>query len=349
MEKIVKKILVGIIVFSIVFFKTNIRVNAEQTYSYDGCAGDEITVSFSSKIKQNLNVVCEENGNVGKLVSTSSVIFGAYASYSYGYKFEFSNAGTYTISAKDAGGNLLKVIKVKIASNHNYDLGKVKRKPACTEEGETEYTCLNCGKVKLEKVKELGHEYQIIGNKEATCETDGYTKYGCIRCKDNYIDTHKAVGHEYENPIIVNATCENDGKKEFVCRKCQHSYYETLPKLGHTYGEWVADKEATIFADGKDKRICDNCHHIEYRSVKKLLSSVRLTKQKINLRIGKKYNLKIAEKSKGDVILSWKSSKTSVVKVGKKSGKLSALKKGKAIVTLVMKSGCSAKCVVRVK
>ena len=68
----------------------------------------------------------------------------------------------------------------------------------------------------------------------------------------------------------------------------------------------------------------------------------------MKLKKGKKKTLKIKSMTKGDQILKWTTSKKKVATVSKK-GEVKAKKKGKCVITVIMKSGAKAKCTITVK
>lgn len=77
--------------------------------------------------------------------------------------------------------------------------------------------------------------------------------------------------------------------------------------------------------------------------------SVKLNKKSIKLKVKEKSNeLKVKSKIKTDCIRKWKSSDPKVVSVNK-NGILTAKKKGTAKITVVMKSGATASCKVKVQ
>lgn len=57
----------------------------------------------------------------------------------------------------------------------------------------------------------------------------------------------------------------------------------------------------------------------------------------------------MASKDKKDKVVYWSSSNRKAVQVDKKSGKITAKKAGKAYVTVTMKSGASARCLIKVQ
>ena len=83
-------------------------------------------------------------------------------------------------------------------------------------------------------------------------------------------------------------------------------------------------------------------------TVKKLTPTIKLSAAKKTLKKGKTYTLKVTGLAKGDFIKSFKSSKPGVAKVSAK-GKITAKKKGKAVITVTLKSGKTAKCTITVK
>ena len=160
-----------------------------------------------------------------------------------------------------------------------------------------------------------------------------------------------AENHSWDSgKIAENQTCVKNGKKTYTCSNCRHTYTKAIPATGHKPSKWKISKKATIFKSGKEITTCTICSKIlNQRTIKKLKSSVKLSKNKLTLKKGKTYKLKIKKQTKGDKISSWTSSKKKNVTVNKKTGKIKALRKGKAKITLKMKSGCKASCTVTVK
>lgn len=78
----------------------------------------------------------------------------------------------------------------------------------------------------------------------------------------------------------------------------------------------------------------------------KLTAKVKLKKKRIVLSCGEKTNIGIKNKNIADKVGVWKVSNAKIVKVNKKTGRITAKRKGSTIVTLVMKSGCRARCKV---
>lgn len=119
---------------------------------------------------------------------------------------------------------------------------------------------------------------------------------------------------------------------------------------GHINSQWVTTKKATIFKKGKAMRICSSCGKVTYKELAKLKAPGKLNKKKITLKPGKKYKkLKVKNLAKGDKVKSYKSSNKKIAKVSKKGVVTAGKKKGKATITVTLKSGKKLKLKVTVK
>lgn len=131
-----------------------------------------------------------------------------------------------------------------------------------------------------------------------------------------------------------------------ICKGCK----AVLKKAsGHKPGSWKVVKKATGTAQGQEVRTCTSCKKVlDTRTIPKL--TVSLNEKQLPLQVKKTTTaLKIAKRASGDSIKEWKSSNPKIVTVHKTSGKLTAKKTGRATVTLVMRSGATASCVVVVQ
>lgn len=156
--------------------------------------------------------------------------------------------------------------------------------------------------------------------------------------------------HYFETVITREATCIREGERSLVCKKCKYSMVCERLEGYHVESSWTVTKKPTIFKEGKEAIFCKTCRKtIRQRRLSKLKSSVKISKKKLKLKAGKKYWLKIKKKSDGDMVKRWTSNNKKVVRIEDRTGKIKALKKGKAKITLTMKSGCTATCEVTVK
>lgn len=119
-------------------------------------------------------------------------------------------------------------------------------------------------------------------------------------------------------------------------------------KVNHIPGSWKVVKAATGTSEGKKEQKCSGCGKtLGSRSIPK--TYVKLNVSAIPLQYKKSTTaLKISSCTPGDRVKSWKSSNSGVVAVDSK-GKLTARKMGRAVITVTMNSGASAKCEVTVQ
>lgn len=213
------------------------------------------------------------------------------------------------------------------------------------------------------KVEKIGESSVSIGGFSSTSlsyaltfDKAGSHKVSAYNYQGQIADTvifDIAENHTYNDGIVSKeATCDEDGEKTFTCNNCKNTYTEIIEKTGHSFSEWEISEEATALEDGAETRMCYNCKKEETRLIDKLVAFVNLEKKKLNLKVGKTYNLKISDNAYGDYAKNWKSSNKKIVKVNnknKESCTIKAVKKGKCKVVVMMESGCKAICVVNVK
>ncbi len=129
----------------------------------------------------------------------------------------------------------------------------------CIQNGQTTYTCLDCGYSYLDNIIEpIGHHFtnKTISPK---CTNDGYTEYSCT-CGYTYIsDIISAVGHDYSDKIIA-PTCTDAGYKVHTCKKCDYSYISNhTDPMGHKLSESVTPPTCT--EEGYTLYQCDKCDY----------------------------------------------------------------------------------------
>ena len=112
-------------------------------------------------------------------------------------------------------------------------------------------------------------------------------------------------------------------------------------------------KAATALKAGSYQQVvyCKQCGKEISRktvTIAKLKPTIKLSATKKTLKKGKTYTLKVTGLAKGDAVKSFKTSKKSVATVTSK-GKIKAKKKGKAVITVTLKSGKKATCRITVK
>lgn len=124
-----------------------------------------------------------------------------------------------------------------------------------------------------------------------------------------------------------------------------------VQKEAHAWDSvWVVTTKPTCTEKGKKTRTCTKCGKTESIAIAKLKPIIALSATKLPLQLKKSTTvLKVTKMQTGDKVASFTSSNSKIVTVHKTSGKLTAKKVGKAIITVKLKSGKSAKCVVTVQ
>lgn len=329
------------------------QVYASESSVIKGCSGEpvEITIKSASSDINNkeFRFECSDNcGVITQHVGGGLQITPGFIGYTRTYKLKFYSAGTHNVSVYVDGvldENLNTI--VIISEEHLYGDPEIKE-PTCTTSGFKKYVCSICGHFYEVYSVPLEHNYVETIEKKQTCTESGQVSYVCSYCEHSYSRELKAEGHSYEKLSEFLPTCTKPGEKILVCSKCHDTYKQSWPAKGHSFSKWSIIKESTIFNNGSKTRICSVCNQKDIKITRKLKANVSLSKTTLNLKPGKVYKLKIKNKTRGDKIKKWSSSKSKVVFINNKNGKIKALRNGMAVITLKMKSGCTAKCTVYV-
>ena len=243
------------------------------------------------------------------------------------------------------------------ALNHSWNEGTITKAATCTVSGEKTYTCAKCSKTRTEEIAKIDHTIVVDQAIEPTCTQSGKTEGSHCSVCGAVIKAQEvipATGHKYEVVIDKSATCNNNGSKYEECTICHDKKTAvSIPATGqHTYGAWKNVKAATACVNGKREHRCTVCGVTESQSIPKLKATVKLSSTKKTVKRNKSYTLKITRLAKGDAVKSIKSSKKSVATVKKvktNQYKITGKKKGKATITVVLKSGKKATCKITVK
>ena len=170
-------------------------------------------------------------------------------------------------------------------------------------------------------------------------------------------NTRTAAPGKYQL-YIVNAPCNASGTlingwAEF---DCPYILTDFTLKSGttahqHKYGAWKTVKAATVFTAGKRERTCTTCGQKQSQTIAKLKPTIKLSATQKTIVKGKTYTLSITNLAKGDAVKSVTSSTAvaAVKKVKTNQYRITAKKKGTAVVTVVLKSGKKATCKITVK
>ncbi len=149
-----------------------------------------------------------------------------------------------------------------------------------------------------------------------------------------------SLGHSFTEgwKQTVAPTCTKEGKMRRTCSVCGAAEEKSVPMTSHCTTQKLAN--------GKKQVICTVCKQV----LSEQWVKVKLNVATLPLQVKKSTKvLKVASRDKEDKVAYWSSSNQKVVRVDKKSGKITAKKVGRAYVTVTMKSGASARCLIKVQ
>ena len=127
----------------------------------------------------------------------------------------------------------------------------------------------------------------------------------------------------------------------------EHSYVMNEASK-YTYEDLGIEKYE--FLATLDSRTCSVCGKLQTKETAKLKPTGKLNKTKVTLRFRRKYNrIRVSNLSAGDKVKSYKSSNKKIATVNKKGVIKAKKKKGKATITVNLKSGKKLKVKVTVR
>ena len=230
--------------------------------------------------------------------------------------------------------------------------------PTCTKAGLTEGShCKVCGEIltKQEEVKATGHTAETDEAVEPTCIESGLTEGSHCKVCGGIIKKQEVIpaSHTAETDEAVASTCTESGLTEGShCKVCGEILIkqEVTSATGHKFTGWTTTKASTALQQGQKSRSCTVCGYKQAVAVAKLKPYIKLSMTSLPLQLRKSTSaLKVVQKQKGDGVKSYISSNPKVVSVNAVTGKMTAKKTGKAVITVTLKSGIRAKCKVTVK
>lgn len=265
----------------------------------------------------------------------------------------------------DCGTKLSSGNTIAKTENHSWNNGVITKEPTCAETGVKTYTCGICNKTRTENIaKTTEHLHTKIRNKKAaTCGETGYT--GDTYCTDcgTKISSGKTIAklttHTWDDgKTTTEPTCTINGITTFTCSVCGKTKTRSIKAAGHSYGEYVVVKEPTSTEKGLKSKTCSVCGKVYSVTLAKTDSSnaniknttnseqntqtnqyttkqIKLNRRKLTLKRGKSFKLKVTLTpiNSRDKI-TYVTSNKKVVKVYR-NGRIKALKKGKANITVI--------------
>ena len=229
--------------------------------------------------------------------------------------------------------------------------------PTCTESGLTEGShCKVCGEIiKKQEVIPASHMAETDEAVAPTCTKAGLTEGSHCKVCGGIIKKQEVIpaSHTEETDEAVASTCTESGLTEGShCKVCGESLIkqEVTSATGHKFTGWTTTKASTALQPGQKSRSCTVCGYKQAVAVAKLKPYIKLSMTSLPLQLRKSTSaLKVVQKQKGDGVKSYISSNPKVVSVNAVTGKMTAKKTGKAVITVTLKSGIRAKCKVTVK
>ena len=198
---------------------------------------------------------------------------------------------------------------------------------------------------------------KILGLSEGTTTLTA-SLYGLTATIVPTINVHDCNKHWDQGKITKQPTNKHEGEKTFTCSVCGKTKTRSIKAAGHSYGEYVVVKEPTSTEKGLKSKTCSVCGKVYSVTLAKTDSSnanirnttnseqntqtnqyttkkIKLNRRKLTLKRGKSFKLKVTLTpiNSRDKI-TYVTSNKKVVKVYR-NGRIKALKKGKANITVI--------------
>lgn len=170
--------------------------------------------------------------------------------------------------------------------DHHFGDWTIIKQPTCTEEGEREHTCVECGKTVSETIPPEEHDWgDWVILLDPTCTEEGRVRHECNTCGEVEEETVAPTGHycdeddwqrdEDEHWHICTVcgeefdrgehdwgsgvTQEGGDEAEFTCSECGGTKIEEVDPDEHTWGEWTVTKQPTCTETGAREHTCSDC------------------------------------------------------------------------------------------
>ena len=165
------------------------------------------------------------------------------------------------------GNSIPLVIWTDHCAEHAYGEEKVITPASCTEDGQSEKVCVDCGEAVTEVIPATGHSPVIDEAVSPTCTETGLTEGShCDVCGQTLTEqeTVPAAGHTWKEEYTVDrkATCTEEGSESIHCAVCdavKAGSPRSISKLDHAYGDWETVTEPTCIKEGSRKKVCAEC------------------------------------------------------------------------------------------
>lgn len=170
--------------------------------------------------------------------------------------------------------------------DHHFGDWTIIKQPTCTEEGEREHTCVECGKTVSETIPPEEHDWgDWVILLDPTCTEEGRVRHECNTCgaveeeavaptghycdeddwqrdEDEHWHICTVCGEEFdrgEHDWGSGVTQEGGDEAEFTCSECGGTKTEKVDPDEHTWGEWTVTKQPTCTETGAREHTCSDC------------------------------------------------------------------------------------------
>ncbi len=180
------------------------------------------------------------------------------------YSMSFSLVEAYDVNIDEVACSVSGSATITVvAACAHANTEEVIREATCTETGEKQTVCKDCGEVlKTETIPALGHdfgEYEVTT--EPTCTEKGEETSKCSRCEEKQTREIAALGHDFgEYEVTTEPTCTEKGEETSKCSRCEEKQTREIAALGHDFGESTVTKEATCTEKGEKTGYCTRCN-----------------------------------------------------------------------------------------
>lgn len=240
--------------------ETEIKNIKDSTCEEDGCTGD-IVCKKCGKILEKGDIITKKghSWDEGKIVKEATCTTKGEKVYvctscnktkseeisATGHDIELQNVKETSCEENGYTGDevckkchqIIKEGNVISAIGHSFGEYKVVKEATCTEKGEEESVCSNCGETKTREIAMKGHTRVATVEIPATCTEEGYTREEyCSRCGEIFEEKTiiPALGHKSDNgTITVQPTETKAGIKTYKCTVCGEILKEeSIPVTG---------------------------------------------------------------------------------------------------------------------
>ncbi|MDO5423381.1 MAG: Ig-like domain-containing protein [Eubacteriales bacterium] len=245
------------------------------------------------------------------------------------------------------------------ATGHTAGTAVTVKAATCTQKGLMQTKCTTCGTVLSQKEIALAaHKYGswkttkaatifATGTKKRTCTVCGKTESKTIAKKSASVKLNVSTlmlqVKKSTTALTIKKKTSGDSVKKWTSSK------PAVAAVNSRTGKITAKKTGTtvITVTMKSGAVAKCTVKVQKNPVK--TTKLTLNKKKVTLAKGKSLTLQVTRNPlTANDKLTWKSSNAKIVKVNSK-GKIQALKKGKATITVKAASGKKATCTVTVK